>query len=156
MATTNLGVSPTRGRPSPISDPVFAKKVAEAFSSGLSRAQMCDLFGVKDHDTITRWRRDPRIKSHLFKLIEDRVLEITRKVDAKLAQVLHSDQELTVQELLAIRKEFLGGALRAQTENAVDDQTIGEASGWLEANPEAAAALTEMLRTGDAQPASDG
>jgi hypothetical protein len=121
-------------RPNPLADPQFAKMVAEAFVAGESRQSMADLFGVKDLDTITRWRRDPRVQTIALKLTKDRVLQVTRKVDAKLAQILEDSDDLTVTELLAIRKEFLGGVLRDQTEQ-VDDQTLSETQDLIEANP---------------------
>ena len=108
---------------------------------------MCEMFGVKDPDTITRWRRDPRVKGHALKIIEDRILQVTRKVDGVIASRLEDADNMTITELLAIRKEFLGGALRAQTEKA-DEETVAEAQSWLENNPEAADQLTELLRTG--------
>lgn len=113
------------GRPSRLSDPEFAQEVAEALAEGLSRAEMCSLFGVKDPATITRWKKDPRVKGVLNRLINDRVQEVTRKVDAKIAAILARD-DLTVQELIMIRKEYLGGSLRAATEKA-DDDTVAEA-----------------------------
>jgi hypothetical protein len=134
-------------RPNPLADPDFAKKVGEAFASGASRMDMCEMFGVKDPDTITRWRRDPRVKTYALKLIEDRVLQVTRKVDGVIAERLEHANEMTIVELLAIRKEFLGGALRSQTEKA-DDETIGEAAAWLEQHPEKAAALSVLLEDG--------
>ncbi len=135
------------GRPNPLADPVFATAVAEAFAAGLSRKNMCELFGVKDVDTITRWRRDARVKAIALKIIEDRVLMVTRKVDGVIAERLEHASDMTITELLAIRKEFLGGALRAQTEKA-DEATVAEAQNWLEANPAAADQLEELLRTG--------
>lgn len=138
----------TGGRPNPLADPDFAKAVAEAFAAGCSRPEMCEMFGVKDKDTITRWRRDPRVKAHAFKIIEDRVLQVTRKVDGVIAERLEHASEMTIQELIMIRKEFLGGALRAQTEKA-DEATVAEAQNWLESNPEAADALEELLRGGN-------
>jgi hypothetical protein len=134
-------------RPNPLADPAFAKLVAEAFADGLSRKEMCEMFGVKDPDTITRWRRDPRVKGHALKLIEDRILQVTRKVDGVIAERLEHAADMTITELLAIRKEFLGGALRAQTERA-DEDTINEAQTWLEENPEAADQLETLLREG--------
>jgi hypothetical protein len=108
-------------RPNPLADPEFAKEVAEMFAAGASRQDMCDALGVKDRDTITRWRRDPRVKAIALKIIEDRVLQVTRKVDGVIAERLEHANEMTIQELIMIRKEFLGGALRAQTEKA-DEQ----------------------------------
>lgn len=131
-------------RPNALADPSFAKSVAEAFAAGLSRAEMCELFNVKDKDTITRWRRDPRVKVPALKLIEDRILQVTRKVDSVIAERLQHAGEMSVAELLAIRKEFLGGALRAQTEKA-DDATIGEAMDFFEKNPDAMEQLEALL-----------
>lgn len=132
------------GRPNPLNDPEFVKQVAEAFAAGLSRRQMLELFDYKDPDTITRWRRDPRVKAQAFKLIEDRVLQVTRKVDAVLANRLEQADAMTIKELLAIRKEFLGGALRARTES-IDENTIGEMQEFVEKNPEGMALLEQMF-----------
>lgn len=132
-------------RPNPLADPEFAKAVAEAFADGCSRAQMCEMFGVRDRDTITRWRRDPRVKAFVLKLIEDRVMQVTRKVDGVIAARLEHAENMSITELLAIRKEFLGGALRAQTENA-DEATVAEAQQFLEANPDAMEQLEAMLK----------
>lgn len=103
------------------------------------------MFGVKDKDTITRWRRDPRVKAYALKIIEDRVLQVTRKVDGVIAARLEYAEKMTIQELLLIRKEFLGGALRAQTEKA-DEETVQEAQAFLESNPDAMSQLEAMLR----------
>jgi hypothetical protein len=102
------------------------------------------MFGVKDPDTITRWRRDARVKGYALKIIEDRVLQVTRKVDGVIAERLEHASDMTIAELLAIRKEFLGGALRAQTEKA-DEATVGEMQEFLEQFPEAADELDKML-----------
>lgn len=131
-------------RPNPLADPEFAQSVAEAFAAGLSRQQMCEMFGMRDLDTITRWRKDPRVAPRALKIIEDRVLQVTRKVDGIIASRLENAEELSMHDLLAVRKEFLGGALRAQTEQA-DDATLAEAAEFLEGNPEAAAQLDAIL-----------
>jgi hypothetical protein len=123
--------SRTAGRPNKLSDPAFAQAVAELLADGLTRQQVMDkleelnLAVVKDPQTISRWKRDPRVKGILTKLINERVQEVTRKVDSKIAAILERD-DLTVQELILIRKEYLGGALRAQTEKA-DQDTVEEA-----------------------------
>ena len=130
------------GRPSKLADPAFAQRVAEALAEGLSRAKMCETFNVSDPATITRWKRDPRVKGHLTKIINERVQEVTRKVDSKIAAILDRD-DLTVQELILIRKEFLGGALRDQTQQ-VDDQTVQEAMRAAE-DPEFQAKLAALF-----------
>lgn len=126
-----------------LKDPEFAKKVAEAFVAGLSRPEMSEIFGVSTW-TITQWRRDARVKVHALKLIEDRVLQVTRRVDAVVSRRLEDADKMTTKELLEIRKEYLGGALRQQTEKA-DAETIDEAMTWLDDNPEDAAALQDIL-----------
>lgn len=131
-------------RPNPFVNPEFTKQVAEAFAAGCSRREMCEMFGVKDEDTITRWRRDPRVKAVALRIIEDRVLQVTRKVDGVIAGRLEHAQNMTVRELLDIRKEFLGGALRAQTEKA-DEVAIQEAQEFLEKHPNAMEQLEDML-----------
>jgi transposase-like protein len=131
-------------RVSPFVDPEFTKAVAQAFVDGLSRKEIAEMFGRHDLDTITRWRRDPRVKAYALKLIEDRILQVTRKTDAIIAQRLQDSDKLSVQEVIMIRKEFLGGALRSQTEKA-DAETIQEAQTWLENNPEAADELEKLL-----------
>lgn len=132
-------------RPNPLADPDFAKQVAEAFAAGCSRPEMCEMFGVSDPGTITRWRRDPRVKAHALKIIEDRILQVTRKVDGVIAARLEHAENMSVQELIMIRKEFLGGALRAQTEKA-DEETVGEAMRFLEENPNAMEQLDAIMR----------
>lgn len=134
------------GRPNPLAEPEFAKAVAEAFVAGASRQQMCELFGVKDKATITRWRRDSRVKALALKLVEDRVLQITRKVDATIEGRLEYADKMSVRELLDIRKEFLGGALRTQTEKA-DEATVTQAIEALEENPDLADDLAKLVNS---------
>lgn len=130
-------------RSNPLADPDFAKNVALSFIEGKTRQQMCDEFGVKDLDTITRWRRDPRVKVHAQKYTEDRILQVTRRVDGKIQHKL-DNEDLTVQELIMIRKEFLGGQLRQQTEKA-DDETIMQAADWVDQNPDILQAFLDSV-----------
>lgn len=118
-------------RPNTLDDPVRCREVAELFVAGASRQQIADQMGISDLATVTRWRRDARVKAIANRLIEDRVLEITRKVDGVIAQKLQHASTMTVRELLDIRKEFLGGKLREKTEN-VDGDTVSEAMAALE------------------------
>jgi transposase-like protein len=113
-------------RPHMLADPEKARQVAELFVAGCTRQEIADTMGVTDLETVTRWRRDPRVKAIAHKLIDDRVLQITRKVDGVIAERLEHTSEMTVRELLDIRKEFLGGKLRQRTED-VDDGTTMEA-----------------------------
>lgn len=133
-----------RGRPHALNDPAFARQVAELFVAGLTRQEIADEVGVKDLATISRWRRDPRVKNIALKITEDRVLQITRKIDSQMESILQNAGDLTVKELLEIRKEYLGGALRTQTERA-DDADVAAAVEAIEENPELADALEKLL-----------
>jgi hypothetical protein len=134
-------------RPSFLADPDNVRQVAEAFAAGCSRQQMADMFGVSDLATITRWRRDPRVKAMALKIIEDRVLQVTRKVDGVIAQRLEQAEEMSVKELIMIRREFLGGALRAQTEKA-DDDAVVQLMEAMESNPQFEQQLETLLKGG--------
>lgn len=135
-------------RPNPLADPDFAQQVAEVVAEGATRQVVADCFGVQDLDTITRWKRDPRVKSRVEKIVRDRVTEVHRKVDSVIAARLQDAHELTLKDLLDIRKEFLGGALRNQTEKA-DDATVAEAREALENNPGLVDELAELLSAND-------
>jgi hypothetical protein len=141
---SNVELKPYRGgRPHALADPDMAQQVAEAFVAGLTRKQMSELFDV-DPKTITRWRRDPRIRPLAQKLIEDRVLSVTRKVDSEIEARLGSPEQLTVKELIEIRREFLGGQLRQKMES-IDDETMGEAMQMLEQYPELAEQMVALM-----------
>lgn len=135
------------GRPHRLDDPEFAKEVAQAFVDGYSRTDMCEMFDVKDPSTITRWRRDPRVKAISMKLVEDRVVQISRKVDSQIEARLANAENMSLKELLSIRKEFLGGSLREQTEKA-DDKAVNEAMKAVENNPDLVKELEKMLTDG--------
>lgn len=139
-------------RPNAMEDAEKAFHVAEMLVDGATRQDVADVMGVRP-ETVTRWRRDPRVQKHIKTLIKDRVYEVTRKTDSEIAKRLANPEDLTVKELLAIRAEFLGGALREET-NEVDEATINEAAALLEDNPEAAAALRRLL-SGDGPTAAE-
>jgi hypothetical protein len=129
-AAGNMG----RGRPHALADPEYAKLVAALFVAGCSRREMAAELDVNEW-TITQWRKDPRIKAHALKLIEERVIQITRRVDATIEARLQHADKLTIKELIEIRKEFLAGTLRQQHEK-LDEGTITEAMSLIEQNPD--------------------
>lgn len=138
------------GRPSRLSDPAFLKRVAACFYAGLSRESMCVELEVKDPDTITRWRRDPRVKAIVGKLNEDRALQISRRVDATIAGRLSKPENLKIEDLIRIRKEY-GGAAVGRKEIA-DDDTVADAMEKLAEDPGLADKLRELLE-GKPEPA---
>ena len=52
---------------------------------------------------------------------------------------------MTTKELLDVRKEYLGGTLRQQTEGRADAATINDTMNALESDPEFATELGELL-----------
>jgi transposase len=138
-------------RPTKLSDPDYAKAVAAAFVAGLSHQQIADQFEVHK-DTIANWRRDPRVKAHAMKMVEDRVLTVTRKIDAIIEGRLQHAENLSMKDLVMLRKEMLGGTLRQQTENA-DEGTVSEVMTALDENPQLGEQLAELLASGGKLPA---
>lgn len=122
-----------RGRPGALDDSDYAKLVATWFANGATRQEMADEFDVSTW-TITQWRKDIRVKAHTHKIIEDRIIAVTRKIDSVIEQRLLKAETMTIRELLDTRKEYLGGALRQQTEKA-DDATTIEAMEAIENDP---------------------
>lgn len=142
-------------RPTPLSDPEFAKTVAAAFVSGMTHKDIAAQFNIHP-DTVTYWRRDPRVKAHAMKMIEDRVLAVTRRIDSIIEGRLQHAENMSIKDLVMLRKEFLGGALRQQTENA-DEQTISEVMTALDKNPDLADQLQALVESGGKlpEPAAD-
>jgi hypothetical protein len=143
-----------RGRPSYLSDPENVKNVAEAFSIGMSREDMCDTFGVSDPGTITRWRKDARVKAAVRKIVNDRILRISSKTDHVIEGRLAQATDMTIDELIKIRKEYGGSAL-ARTD-ASDDAIINEAMEALEENPQLLDQLKEVLSRAQIAPMPEG
>jgi transposase len=132
-----------RGRPSALRDTEYAKMVAVMFVDGMSARQMAAELGCSQW-TINQWRRDPRIRAHTTKLIQDRTLQITRKTDAEIQRRLEDAAKLSTKELIEIRKEFLGGKLREKSED-IDEDTVSDAMKAIEENPELVEQLLEVL-----------
>ena len=132
------------GRPGKLNDPETVKAVAECFVRGATREEMAEIFSIAK-STVTLWRRDPRVKAVAHKLIEDRVVRVTSRVDTEIEARLANPAEMTTKELLDVRKEYLGGTLRQQTEGQADADTINDTMNALESDPEFATELGELL-----------
>lgn len=142
----------TSGRPHGLSDPERVKLAAAMYVEGMTRAQMSKELGVSEW-TITQWRKDPRVRAQVTKLVEDRVMRIVGRTDHIIEARLQSADEMDTDLLLRIRKEFLGGAFRALHEGGkADDETVYEAMNEVEADPELMDGLRELLaRRSEAQ-----
>lgn len=119
--------------------------LAQAIATGLSSKEMAELFGCS-RGKINEEKRNPIVKAAVLKLVEDRVIRVTRKVDSVIEQRLNMAEELDTETLLKIRKEYLGGVLRMQTQgSAKDAATVNEAMNQIESDPNFARELEELL-----------
>lgn len=133
------------GRPSGLNDPERVKLAAALFVEGATRAEMAAELGCSEW-TITQWRKDPRIRAQVSKLVEDRVMRIVGKTDHIIEGRLQEAAKMDTELLLRIRKEFLGGAFRALHEGAkVDDATTYQAMEAVEGDPELLDGLRKLL-----------
>jgi hypothetical protein len=96
--------------------------------------------------TITQWRKDPRVRAQVTKLVEDRVMRIVGKTDHIIEGRLQDAENMDTELLLRIRKEFLGGAFRALHEGGkADEATTYEAMDEVQADPELLDGLRALL-----------
>lgn len=109
--------------------------VAEQYADGLSNKGIA--LAVQKHfveietepvkSTIINWRKDEQVENKVHALMRDRISRIVRKTDAILANRLDKEDELTVDEVIKIRKEIapardiLDGAERADPAQASSD-----------------------------------
>jgi len=138
---------------SKISDPVFAKLVAEAYIDGCSRKEMGKMFGVCA-DTVGVWTKDVRVQTHAARMAQERVTRITRKIDTTMEGRLQDCHQMDTEVLLKIRKEYLDRALKIDLGSGKDNpDTVRDAVNLLEENPNFAAGLSQLLKNGDLLPA---
>lgn len=145
-----------RGRPSPLNNPDYLDLFAQALSDGMTNAELANTFQISD-STVQVYKRDPRVRAAAMKYIEARVVRIHRKVDSQIEQRLENAAEIDTATLLKIRKEFLGGVMRMQTEGGkTDEKTINEAQEAIEANPNFAAELRAFIESSGRESRDDG
>jgi len=134
-------------RVSKLHDPEFARQVAEAYVLGMTRSEMASHFDVHP-DTITVWKRDIRVKTIAKSLHEDRIMEMTRKVDAEMQARLNSTKikEMDDETLIKFRKELLGDKKTIELSGAVDTGTAkNDLWKTLDSDPELAVKLAGLL-----------
>ena len=134
-------------RTSKLSDPDFAFQVAEAYVLGMSRPEMAARFDVHV-DTITAWKRDMRVRTLAKGLHEDRIMEMTRKVDAEMQARLNSSRikEMDDETLIKFRKELVGDKKTIELSGAIDTGSA-KSDLWktLDTDPELAIKLAGLL-----------
>jgi transposase len=138
-------------RTSKLANPEFAREVAEAYVLGMTRNEMAARFDVHP-DTITVWKRDIRVKSVAKSLHEERIMEMTRKVDAEMQARLNSQKikEMDDETLIKFRKELLGDKKTIELSGAIDTGSAKNAL-WnsLDDDPALAAKLIGLMSGDD-------
>jgi predicted transcriptional regulator len=140
-----MTATPRTGRPAKLNDPEIVKLAAAMYVEGTSREDMATQLGISKW-TVSQWRKDPRVRAQVTKLVEDRVMRIVGKTDHIIEGRLQNAAEMDTELLLRIRKEFLGGAFRALHEGGkADEDTIYDAMGEVEGDPDLVEGLKELL-----------
>jgi hypothetical protein len=141
------------GRISRLNDPDFAREVAEAYVLGMSRPEMAARFDVHI-DTITAWKRDLRVRTVAKTLHEDRIMEMTRKVDAEMQARLNSNRikEMDDETLIKFRKELIGDKKTIELSGAIDTSAAkGDLWKTLDQDPELAMKLAGLMSGEDSE-----
>lgn len=134
------------GRPSRLDDPEYVEQFGKAVAMGLDTKELSLVFNVPER-TVRQHKRDPRVVAVAKKFVEERVLGVVRKTDSEIETRLRQAKNMTTKELLEIRKEFLGGVFRQETEGGREDpDTITSAQSAIEANPELGVKLAEFIQ----------
>jgi hypothetical protein len=145
FSATNQPREYNGGRPGKLDDPDFCDKFSKALAEGTTIKDLAEMFFVTEK-TVQRWKHDMRVKVLVRKYIEDRVYRVHRKVDGLIENRLNKPDNLDTETLLKIRKEFLGGVMRMETQGGADDAgTINEAMSQLEKNPEFAEEFQALI-----------
>ena len=131
-------------RESPLSDEEFCDDVASHFLNGIAKQTMADTFGVSTY-MIDKWRKDPRVQRRWLQLRDERVRSTISRIEKVIEERMEDPESLSTDTLMKLRKEYVGGEIRAQAEKA-DEATIGEMQSMLEKQPELAEALEKMLK----------
>lgn len=115
--------------------------IAELYIDGQTNQDIADALGRGVHkDTITDYRRDPRVKKEIKRLSQEREALITRRVDRVIMKRLELAEEIDTETLLKIRKEMMPKRIEISGEQSTADlvKELWEAA---DNNPALAAAL---------------
>lgn len=88
--------------------------VAELWADGYSNKAIAEkvhstyseIEDVPVKNTIINWRHDEQVKNKIHALMRERISRIVRRTDSELANRLENASELTVEEIIKIRKEI--------------------------------------------------
>lgn len=89
-------------------------RVAELWADGLSNkaiaekvhSEFSEIEDVPVKNTIINWRHDEQVANKIHAIMRERISRIVRSTDSALAARLEHADELTVDEIIKIRKEI--------------------------------------------------
>jgi transcriptional regulator with XRE-family HTH domain len=149
MASTSLARYGPRGY---LVDPTQLQLFAECIAAGLSAKEIVEMLHISTK-SVARYRKDQRVIAACMKIIEARVVRITRRIDTEIERRLDEEAaDIDTVTLLKMRREYLSSALRLQTQgNNPSAEVINEAAESIESNPGFADELKALL---ERQPAA--
>jgi hypothetical protein len=124
-------------------------RIAELWANGLTNkgiaetvhSEFAEIEDVPVKNTIINWRKDEAVENKIHALMRERIGRVVRKTDAAIDSKLENVDELTVDEVLKIRKEFVPER-DAFTDEKQDSAKIDEELfGAMEDDPEFAERL---------------
>lgn len=129
------------------------ERIAELWVEGLTnkgiaeavQREFAEIETVPVKNTIINWRRDDVVENKIHSLMRERIGRVVRKTDAAIDKKLENEDELTVDEIIKIRKEFVPER-DAFTDEKQDASKIDEdLFGLMEDDPEFAERLMDGL-----------
>lgn len=88
--------------------------IAEKWAEGLTNkaiaeavfSEFAEIESVPVKSTIINWRHDEQVANKVHAIMRERISRIVRRTDSSLEQRLENPDELTVDEIIKIRKEI--------------------------------------------------
>ena len=88
-------------------NPDLVQQLVELLADGTPARAIADTFGVHPR-TIGEWKKRADVKARLSQHIRERADSILSHTDTRIRKVLESGKDLTMRELLEIRRTFAG------------------------------------------------
>lgn len=95
------------GRPSPMHEEANRERVAVMYAAGATRAEIAEEFGGVDKSTVSAWLHREDVKALVDRKIRERTNRILRQTDSRIESALQDAENMSLEELLKVRKEFL-------------------------------------------------
>lgn len=125
------------------------ERIAELWVEGLTNnaiaetvhSEFAEIEDVPVKNTIINWRKDEVVENKIHALMRERIGRVVRKTDAAIAKKLEDVDDLTVDEVLKIRKEFVPERDALTDEKQDASQIDEDLFGLMEDDPEFAEKL---------------